>query len=135
MTYVHLFAVRYDGSKPAGGHGYQVHIGPMYSDARGSVHITTKDPFAKPALRFTWKGLKVLKLVQLLPASAKPSIKIVAEGFRVIGYLNSIVYRPTIGSPTAFPFASRVFTNELSGYPLSPIISLATKFWKPLIPL
>ena len=23
-------AVRYDGSSPAGGHGYQVHIGPMY---------------------------------------------------------------------------------------------------------
>src|SRR5262249_29638270 len=29
-------AVRYDGSSPAGGHGYQVHVGPMYSDARGS---------------------------------------------------------------------------------------------------
>ena len=29
-------AVRYDGSAPAGGHGYQVHIGPMYSDARGT---------------------------------------------------------------------------------------------------
>ena len=28
-------AVRYDGSAPAGDHGYQVHIGPMYSDARG----------------------------------------------------------------------------------------------------
>ena len=22
-------AIRYDGSQPAGGHGYQVHIGPM----------------------------------------------------------------------------------------------------------
>ena len=30
-------AIRYDGSAPAGGHGYQVHVGPMYSDARGSV--------------------------------------------------------------------------------------------------
>ena len=28
-------AIRYDGSAPAGGHGYQVHVGPMYSDARG----------------------------------------------------------------------------------------------------
>ena len=28
-------AIRYDGSAPAGGHGYQVHIGPMYSDSRG----------------------------------------------------------------------------------------------------
>ena len=26
---------RYDGSAPAGGHGYQVHVGPMYSDAGG----------------------------------------------------------------------------------------------------
>ncbi len=32
-------AIRYDGSSPAGGHGYQVHIGPMYSDARGTVKI------------------------------------------------------------------------------------------------
>jgi choline dehydrogenase len=47
-------AIRYDGSKPAGGHGYQVHIGPMYSDARGSVHVTSRDPFAKPALRFNY---------------------------------------------------------------------------------
>jgi len=47
-------AVRYDGSSPAGGHGYQVHIGPMYSDSRGSVHIKSSDPFAKPALRFNY---------------------------------------------------------------------------------
>ncbi len=39
-------AVRYDGSAPAGGHGYQVHIGPMNSDARGSVRITSADPAA-----------------------------------------------------------------------------------------
>ena len=37
-------AVRYDGSAPGGGHGYQVHVGPMYSDARGSVKITSTDP-------------------------------------------------------------------------------------------
>ena len=37
-------AIRYDGSSPAGGHGYQVHIGPMYSNARGSVKITSTDP-------------------------------------------------------------------------------------------
>ena len=29
-------AVRYDGSSPEGGDGYQVHVGPMYSDARGT---------------------------------------------------------------------------------------------------
>jgi choline dehydrogenase len=47
-------AVRYDGSLPAGDHGYQVHVGPMYSDARGSVKITSKDPKVKPALRFNY---------------------------------------------------------------------------------
>jgi len=47
-------AIRYDGSAPAGGHGYQVHIGPMYSDSRGTVKITSDKPFAKPALRFNY---------------------------------------------------------------------------------
>ena len=37
-------AIRYDGSAGAAAHGYQVHIGPMYSDARGSVSITSTDP-------------------------------------------------------------------------------------------
>ena len=41
-------AVRYDGSSPAGGHGYQVHVGPMYSDARGSVKITSTRPARAP---------------------------------------------------------------------------------------
>jgi choline dehydrogenase len=47
-------AIRYDGSSPAGGHGYQVHIGPMYSNSRGSVKITSLDPSAHPALRFNY---------------------------------------------------------------------------------
>ncbi|HEY7626995.1 MAG TPA: GMC oxidoreductase [Ilumatobacteraceae bacterium] len=47
-------AVRYDGSSPAGDHGYQVHIGPMYSNSRGSVRITSADPTHKPALRFNY---------------------------------------------------------------------------------
>jgi choline dehydrogenase len=47
-------AVRYDGSSPPDGHGYQVHIGPMYSDARGSVRITAPDARVKPALRFNY---------------------------------------------------------------------------------
>jgi choline dehydrogenase len=47
-------AVRYDGSAPAGGHGYQVHVGPMYSNSRGSVKITSGDPADKPALRFNY---------------------------------------------------------------------------------
>ncbi len=47
-------AVRYDGSSPAGGHGYQVHVGPMYSDAIGSVKIKSRDPLEHPALRFNY---------------------------------------------------------------------------------
>ena len=47
-------AVRYDGSAPASDHGYQVHIGPMYSDSRGSVKITSRDPSVHPALRFNY---------------------------------------------------------------------------------
>jgi choline dehydrogenase len=47
-------AIRYDGSSPAGGHGYQVHVGPMNSDARGTVRITSTDPRAHPKLRFNY---------------------------------------------------------------------------------
>jgi choline dehydrogenase len=47
-------AIRYDGSQPAGGHGYQVHVGPMYSDSRGTVTITSADPRVHPALRFNY---------------------------------------------------------------------------------
>jgi choline dehydrogenase len=47
-------AIRYDGSQPAQKHGYQVHVGPMYSDARGSVKITSTDPRVHPALRFNY---------------------------------------------------------------------------------
>ena len=46
-------AIRYDGSAPQG-HGYQVHVGPMYSDARGSVKIVSTDPRKHPALRFNY---------------------------------------------------------------------------------
>ncbi len=47
-------AVRYDGSVPEGGHGYQVHVGPMYSDARGAVKLKSSDPYDKPALVFNY---------------------------------------------------------------------------------
>jgi choline dehydrogenase len=46
-------AVRYDGTAPQG-HGYQLHVGPMYSDARGTVRIVSDDPRVKPALRFNY---------------------------------------------------------------------------------
>jgi choline dehydrogenase len=47
-------AIRYDGTAPAGEHGYQVHVGPMYSDARGTVRIRSTDPRAHPALVFNY---------------------------------------------------------------------------------
>ena len=51
-------AVRYDGSRPRAelptGHGYQVHVGPMYSDARGTLKIRSRDPREKPAMLFNY---------------------------------------------------------------------------------
>ncbi|HEY7735164.1 MAG TPA: choline dehydrogenase [Candidatus Limnocylindrales bacterium] len=47
-------AIRYDGSSPAGGHGYQVHVGPMYSDVRGSVKLRSTDPRVHPAIQFNY---------------------------------------------------------------------------------
>jgi choline dehydrogenase len=47
-------AIRYDGSSPVKGHGYQVHVGPMYSDVRGTVKIVSTDPKRYPALRFNY---------------------------------------------------------------------------------
>ena len=47
-------AVRYDGSVPAAGHGYQFHIGPMFSNSRGWVRIASDDPFAKPRMLFNY---------------------------------------------------------------------------------
>jgi len=45
-------AVRYDGSSPAEGHGYQVHVGPMNSDVRGSVKVRSRDPQQHPSIVF-----------------------------------------------------------------------------------
>ena len=51
-------AIRYDGSAPAnlppGGHGYQVHIGPMYADTRGHVRIRSRDPKRHPSMLFNY---------------------------------------------------------------------------------
>jgi choline dehydrogenase len=49
-------AVRYDGTLPegGGGHGYQVHVGPMYSDVRGTCKAVSSDPRVKPALLFNY---------------------------------------------------------------------------------
>jgi choline dehydrogenase len=45
-------AIRYDGTRPTHGHGYQIHIGPMLSDARGRLRIRSSDARVPPSLRF-----------------------------------------------------------------------------------
>jgi choline dehydrogenase len=49
-------AIRYDGTVPegGGGHGYQVHVGPMYSDVRGTCRAVSSDPRKHPALLFNY---------------------------------------------------------------------------------
>ena len=43
-------AIRYDGTLPTAGLGYQVHVGPMYSDARGWVRIRSDRPDGAPGI-------------------------------------------------------------------------------------
>ncbi|MDZ7643298.1 MAG: choline dehydrogenase [Woeseiaceae bacterium] len=47
-------AIRYNGEALHSGHGYQVHVGPMCSDARGHVRAVSRDPFAPPRLLFNY---------------------------------------------------------------------------------
>ena len=47
-------AIRYDGTGDTRGHGYQVHVGPMYSDSRGRLTIKSVDPREKPAILFNY---------------------------------------------------------------------------------
>ena len=47
-------AIRYDGSAPAQGHGYQVHVGPMNSDVRGRIKLKSADPKDHPSILFNY---------------------------------------------------------------------------------
>lgn len=47
-------AIRYNGSFPMLGHGYQVHLGLTRPEARGSVRIKSTDPRMHPRLRFNY---------------------------------------------------------------------------------
>ncbi len=51
-------AIRYDGSAPAAGHGFQLHVGPMRSQSRGHVHINGRDPKTSPEIRFNYLSHK-----------------------------------------------------------------------------
>lgn len=47
-------AVRYDGQKADVKHGFQWHVGPMYSDTKGHVRITSPDIHKKPEILFNY---------------------------------------------------------------------------------
>ena len=47
-------AVRYDGQKADTPHGFQVHVGPMYSDSRGKLQIQSADPNMHPSMVFNY---------------------------------------------------------------------------------
>lgn len=47
-------AIRYDGSAPAQGHGFQLHVGPMNTDVRGHVKITSPDAGKYPEIFFNY---------------------------------------------------------------------------------
>jgi len=47
-------AIRYDGTAPNAGHGYQVHVGPMNTDVRGHVKIKSSDPSEYPSVLFNY---------------------------------------------------------------------------------
>lgn len=47
-------AIRYDGTAPSQGHGFQVHIGPVRSDAKGRIKIKFNDPYQHPSILFNY---------------------------------------------------------------------------------
>ena len=46
--------MRYDGKAVAGGHGFQVHVGPMRSKSRGAVTLRSADPMDAPRILFNY---------------------------------------------------------------------------------
>ena len=47
-------AISYDGTAPAEGHGFQLHVGPMRSKSRGHVHIRDAHAGSPPEIRFNY---------------------------------------------------------------------------------
>ncbi len=47
-------AVRYDGTAPAEGHGFQAHTGPMRSPSRGEITLKSADPNEAPRIFFNY---------------------------------------------------------------------------------
>ena len=47
-------AIKYDGSAPFRGHGFQFHIGTMRSKSRGFIEIIDKNPLSSPTIKFNY---------------------------------------------------------------------------------
>ena len=47
-------AMSYDGTNPAGGHGFQMHVGPMKGTSTGHVRIRSADPREPPSIVFNY---------------------------------------------------------------------------------
>lgn len=47
-------AIRYDGTAPKEGHGFQLHVGPMNTDVRGRIRIRSLDPLEYPSILFNY---------------------------------------------------------------------------------
>ncbi len=51
-------AIRYDGTSPGSGHGFQLHVGPMNTDVRGAVKIRSSDAREYPSILFNYLSTK-----------------------------------------------------------------------------
>ena len=47
-------AIRYDGSAPNEGHGFQLHVGPVNSNSRGEIKIKSSNPEQYPSMKFNY---------------------------------------------------------------------------------
>lgn len=47
-------AIRYDGTAPKEGHGFQLHVGPMNTDVRGRVKLKSANPLEYPSILFNY---------------------------------------------------------------------------------
>ena len=79
-------AIRYDGSQPVRAHGFQAHVGPGRTTARGRVRLKSADPTAAPSIQFNymssdadWEAFR--KCVRLTrEIFSQPSLKALSGG-------------------------------------------------------
>lgn len=79
-------AIRYDGSQPVRAHGFQAHVGPGRTTARGRVRLKSADPMAAPSIQFRymssaadWEAFR--KCVRLTrEIFSQPSLKVFSGG-------------------------------------------------------